>query len=280
MKDVLSGLLAALLIVLVTLSPFVVAQTGVGSRGTGASSSPTGLLGRANTWTAGQTINGALNPGLSITGTASGDDAIRIPSAGRISFNGSTSSVEVFSSTGTNLFLNAATDIILASASDTYVNLGGSGSSTGRVGGTVSANTTAVGNVGACGPDDLITYTLPASALSVNGEGVRIYAWGTTTNNVNAKTVELVFGSQVIMTQALTASIAGTWRIEARVFRNGTSTQDIFAELLQLATIVHKHTITAGTQTETATIVIKCQCAVGTTTNDIVQEGLHVEFIN
>jgi hypothetical protein len=140
-----------------------------------------------------------------------------------------------------------------------------------------TATTTAVGNVDA-GTDDLISYSLPADSLVVTGKGVRITAWGTTANNVNAKTVTLEFGGQTIMTQALTTSIAGTWRISAMAFRTGASTQDIFAELLQLATIIHKHTLTAGTQTETGAIVIKCT-GTATTTNDIVQEGLLVEYL-
>lgn len=143
--------------------------------------------------------------------------------------------------------------------------------------GALNVSTTAVGNVGA-GTDDLQSYTMPASVLSVDGRCLRITAWGTTANNVNAKTVTLDLGSQVIMTQALTTSIAGTWRITALITRTGSSTQDVFAELLQLTTIVHKQTVTAGTQTDTATIVIKCTGAA-TTDNDLVQEGLLVEIV-
>lgn len=146
------------------------------------------------------------------------------------------------------------------------------------VGGTLNINTTAVGNVGG-GTDTLITYTLPANVLNATARTIRVYAWGTTANNANAKTLTLDVGSQTVMTQALTTSIAGTWRIEALVCRNGSNTQDIFAELLQLATIIHKQTLTAGTQTDTATIVIKCTGAA-TTDNDIVQEGMIVEVLN
>jgi hypothetical protein len=143
--------------------------------------------------------------------------------------------------------------------------------------GALAVKTTAVGNVGA-GTDDLQTYDLPANVLGADGRCLRITAWGTTANNVNAKTVTLNVGSQVVMTQALTTSIAGTWRISAIVSRTGSSTQDIFAELLQLSTIIHKHTLTAGTQTDTAAITIKCTGAA-TSDNDIVQEGLLVEIV-
>lgn len=137
---------------------------------------------------------------------------------------------------------------------------------------------TNVGNVGA-GTDDLMTMDVPAITLGTSQiKGLRIIAWGTTANNANAKTVTLNWGSQVIMTQALTASIAGTWRIEAYVLHTGTNTQDVFAELLQLATLVQKQTLTAGTQTTTSTITIKCTAAA-TADNDIVQDGLIVEIM-
>jgi hypothetical protein len=153
----------------------------------------------------------------------------------------------------------------------------GTGTAQSVVGGRLTTDTTAVGNVGA-GTDTLMTYSLPASALINTGSGIRITAWGTTANTAAAKTVTLDWGSQTIMTQALTANIAGTWRISAYAIRTGASTQDCFAELLQLATIIHKHTLTAGTQAETGAVVIKCT-GTATSNNDIVQEGLIVEYI-
>lgn len=154
----------------------------------------------------------------------------------------------------------------------------GSGTLEAPLIGVANVNTTAVGNVGT-GTDDLITYSLPTNSLTANGKGVRITVWGTTANNSNAKTVTLNWGGQVIMTQALTISIAGTWRISALAIRTGTDTQDVFAELLQLATVLDKHTLTAGTQDDGAAIVIKCT-GTATSNNDIVQEGMLVEFLN
>lgn len=160
---------------------------------------------------------------------------------------------------------------------NTFSTVAGTSTGLAFAGGTLNLTSTGVGNVGA-GTDDLITYSLPANALTASGRGLRIRAWGITANNGNAKTVTLDFGSQVVMTQALTTSIAGTWRIDAIIARTGASTQDVFAELLQLATIVHKQTITAGTQTETGAITIKCT-GTATSNNDIVNEGLLVEFL-
>lgn len=175
---------------------------------------------------------------------------------------------------------NATTKVAYVDISGTFV--GGMGTSAGSTPvtqtGTINTNTTAVGNVGG-GTDDLITYALPASSLTTTGRGVRITAWGTGANNANAKTLTLNFGSQVIMTQALTTAQADTWRIQALVLRTGTDTQDVFAELLQTGTTsITKQTLTAGTQTESGAITIKCTGAA-TADNDIVQEGLLVESL-
>ena len=145
--------------------------------------------------------------------------------------------------------------------------------------GVANVNTTAVGNVGV-GEDDLITYSLPANALSANGKGIRIRAWGTAANNANAKTVKLYFGTQVILTTALTVSQTDTWKIDATVWRTGASTQDWESSLIEAGTVsltdIENGT---ATQTDTAAITIKCT-GTATSDNDIVNEGLTVEFLN
>lgn len=144
-----------------------------------------------------------------------------------------------------------------------------------------NVNTTAVGNLGA-GTDDLITYTLPANALSSNGKGIRVTVWGTTANNANAKTLTLNFGSTAVLTNALTVSIAGVWRIEADIFRTGASTQAYISQLVTTGTAgvaLNDLETGASAQTDTAAITIKCT-ATATTDNDIVQNGLLVEFFN
>lgn len=153
-----------------------------------------------------------------------------------------------------------------------------------------NVNTTGVGNVGACGPDDLITYTFPANALSANGKGVRIRAWGTSANNANAKTVAMNWGSQAILSKILTVSVVGTWEFEALVFKTGSNTQDIYVTgnnnngsavaSVDGATIVRQAAFVAGTQTDTANITIKGTCTTATSNNDVIQEGMFVEFVN
>lgn len=155
--------------------------------------------------------------------------------------------------------------------------------------GTITTNTTAVGNVGVSGPDVLQTYTLPASGLVTTGRGFRVRAWGTTANNANAKTVSLKFGTATLITKQLTASIAGTWDIEAYCVRTGASAQDCYAVATNSggttvaatdgATVQRLSAFGAQTQTETGTLDIATVSTVSTTNNDIVSEGLIIEGI-
>lgn len=141
-----------------------------------------------------------------------------------------------------------------------------------------SVNTTPVGNVGA-GEDDLMSYVLPADSLNVAKRGVRITAWGTTANNASAKTLKLYFGSAVILTNSLTISIAGVWRLVAEVISTGTDAQEAVAQLVTTGTAgaaVNDVENSQPTQDDGANITIKCT-GDATSNNDVVQRGLLVE---
>ena len=148
--------------------------------------------------------------------------------------------------------------------------------------GTLHVDTTAVGNVGA-GTDDLMTYSLPANSLSANKKGVRITVWGRCANNANAKTVSLLFGATSISIPTRT-SVDHAWRVVCTVIRTGSGAQLLSAEVhgsTVNSTTVSDNGVSESTpaETDTAAITIKCT-AVGVADNDIVQKGLHVEFIN
>lgn len=76
--------------------------------------------------------------------------------------------------------------------------------------------TAPVGNVGT-GTDPLQSYTLPSRSMNENQDQLDIVAAGTYANNANAKTVALAFGTENIVSQTLTVSAAGSWRIDAKV---------------------------------------------------------------
>ncbi len=144
--------------------------------------------------------------------------------------------------------------------------------------GPLYTNLTAVGNV-TTGEDNLITQALPADTLNTTKQGIRIRAWGVTANNANTKTVKLYFGTVAVLTQALTASIAGSWAIEGTVYRTGSDTQDCIFTLNQGATDIAHAEFTALTQDEDAAITVKCTGESNADTNDIIQEGLEISFV-
>ena len=142
----------------------------------------------------------------------------------------------------------------------------------------LNVNTTAVGNVGA-GEDDLITYTLPAATLSVDGMGVRITAFGQTANNANAKTVKMYFGSTNMATIGLDANSVGGWVYQATVIRTAAATQIAHVNMAaHWVTFKSGGNNTAPTETLSGAVTIKCTGAA-TTTDDIVNSMLMVELI-
>lgn len=142
----------------------------------------------------------------------------------------------------------------------------------------LTVDNTAVGNVGT-GEDTLISYSLPASTLFQNGAGVRITAWGTAANVAGTKTLKTYFGTQVIATDSLTASQVDNWKVVATVWRTGLSAQEYESEFLQSGTITQT-ILERGTSTQDQSTALTIKCT-GEATNDddIVQNGLLVEFL-
>lgn len=128
---------------------------------------------------------------------------------------------------------------------------------------------------------DLMSTTVPAGTLTEAGDLVRIRAWGTTVSNANVKTLKLYFGSATIVSQTLTASIAGKWVIDAIVVRVSQNVQESHALVVEsvgssLAAGKHAQEITALTASEAAAITVKVTGTSGTASADVVQEGLLV----
>lgn len=158
----------------------------------------------------------------------------------------------------------------------------GTGSGTYNPEGLLSYNSTAVGNVGT-GEDNLMTYSVPANSLSTTGKGLHITAWGRAANNANAKTVKCYFGSAVaIPNGAMATSLAQVWFAEIYVFRTGSSAQDVIGVMERNTSLggdAVTRTITTGSETDSGAITVKCT-GEGTSDNDLVQEGMLVEFYN
>ena len=153
----------------------------------------------------------------------------------------------------------------------------GTGTGQAQASGRANINTTAVGNVGT-GEDDLITYSLPANSLSTDGQLVKITAWGSVAANGNTKTIRLDFGATTIRQIGPSAISGLDWIISGLVIRTGATTQDAMAtEFIDTAT--QDTTITTPAETLSGAVIIKVT-GEATSDNDIVQEGMLVEYLN
>ena len=141
-------------------------------------------------------------------------------------------------------------------------------------------NTTKVGTDADTVEKTLITYSLPANRLGVNGQAVRITAWGSTAATGNTKTIRLKFGATTIRAIGPSAINGLDWRIDSLVVRTGATAQDAMATE-SLDTVAQDTTITTPAETLSGAVVIKITGQNATAAaNDIVAEGMLIEFIN
>ena len=137
---------------------------------------------------------------------------------------------------------------------------------------TTNADITAVGNVGA-GEDDLMTYSLPASFLSTNGDSMYFEAAGTVANNANAKRIRVKFGATTILdtgAAGIAVATAYDWVVRGRVVRTGAATQDIYCSFVA-GTTLNFSDFTTATETLSGAVTFKLT-GEATSNNDIVQE--------
>ena len=231
--------------------------------GNGTSSAAFGILGTGNTY------GGILSAGVPYIYTNNIPFAIVAEGTGTIKFAaGGTTEVAEIKSTGLEV-------------TGTVKSTAGTGTAEPVMVGTISVNTTAVGNVGG-GTDDLMTYSLPANSLSASGKGIRVTAWGTVANNAAAKAATFNFGA-TSLSLALRSNQDGVWRVEFLVIRTGSNAQTLTGRFqggpVNAAATDHLTFAAAPAETDSGAITIKCTGAA-TSDNDIVQKGMIVEFIN
>jgi len=146
-----------------------------------------------------------------------------------------------------------------------------------KLGGLISSDTTSAANSGT-GQTDLIGYDLAKNSLKNNGDILEIEAWGVYEANGNNKTITLEFGSQTILTTGAIAANDGSWRIKAKIIRTAAATQEIIAEIISSnASVSDSVTRTAGTQTLSNELTIKCT-ATGGASSDITQYALLINL--
>ncbi len=147
--------------------------------------------------------------------------------------------------------------------------------------GLIAVNTTPAANV-TTGETDLMSYSLPTNSLSAAGKGIRITCWGTTANNVNAKTLQTYFGGTSINSAPLLINAVNVWKTVTTIFSTGTDTQSYATESIRIsATSLDVAARATGTLAidDGAPIITK-STGTATATNDITQTQMLVEFFN
>ncbi len=110
---------------------------------------------------------------------------------------------------------------------------------------------------------------------------MRVFGWGTSANNANAKTVRLKIGATVILTVTLQASVADVWFIDARMFRTAATTADAIGQGDTNGTSANSVAFTAvsGLSDWTTTgNTVQFDCTQ-TSAGDVIQEGFLVEWL-
>lgn len=147
------------------------------------------------------------------------------------------------------------------------------------LGGTLKVDTTTTGNVGA-GEDTLITYTIPAGELSLNGSSIEFRVWGTCAANTNTKDIKVYFGSTVLSDGGVTVLNGVSWSAHGFIVRTGAATQTATCELTAGVGVIAQSTTTSPTETLSGTVVFKVTgtSAISPADNDIVQNGMFLRW--
>lgn len=140
-------------------------------------------------------------------------------------------------------------------------------------GSSVQLSTTGIGNGADATEDTLFSYSLPAGALAIAGEGLSLFAFGSLANNAHNKTVKLYFGATVFSLGTVSTA-AASWWAKATVYKVSSSHQLVVFDGMIGATAIAT-SVVASTETDTAAIVIKVTGQSGSSAaNDVVANGL------
>lgn len=153
------------------------------------------------------------------------------------------------------------------------------GSSTGYavIGGRICTSTTSAATTGTT-IQTLASCSIPLNALSVDGMGLKVKAWGQTAANANTKLLELYFGATVC--SALTSTVNnGAMVIESTILRTGAATQECVGTGVSGAGTVHGMRATPAEDT-TTTVTLAVKATTATATGDFTFKGLTVEVLN
>ncbi len=146
------------------------------------------------------------------------------------------------------------------------------------LGGTLTSNTTAVGNI-TSGTDTLISFPMEKNTLLNIGDSIEITAYGTFAANANNKTTALVIGSTTLFTTGAVAFNGTDWCLRSLLTRLSVTTfQAITTFHGDFALLTNTTDFVSGSENFATALTIKCTgLSGGSTTNDIIQKGLLIK---
>ena len=153
------------------------------------------------------------------------------------------------------------------------------GASTGFavIGGRVCTSTASAPTTGTTA-EILASCPLPANALSIDGAGVKVKAWGTTAANGNNKTLRIDVGGSTCAT--LTAATNnGVLTVETTILRTGAATQECGGSGIASSGTVSA-TRAAPTEDTTLSMTVSAKGTTPTASGDLTLRGMTVELIN
>ena len=153
------------------------------------------------------------------------------------------------------------------------------GASTGYavVGGRICTSTTSAATTGTT-IQTLASCPIPVSALSVDGMGLKVKAWGQTAANANSKTLAIHFGGTVCSTLTSTVN-NGAMVVESTILRTGAATQECVGTGISGAGTANGIRATPAEDT-TASITLAIKATTATAIGDFTFKGVTVEVLN
>jgi len=143
------------------------------------------------------------------------------------------------------------------------------------LGGLVASSGATAGNVGT-GEDDLLAYSVEKNTLNDVGDVLEFKAFGTFADNTNTKSINVYFGSTLILGLTGTTSTfqAKEWSITTSIIRTGASAQRVVTDFSTFGVVFSE--VTISTEDFTTALELKCT-GEGTSDNDITQNGYIVK---
>lgn len=144
--------------------------------------------------------------------------------------------------------------------------------------GVIYGTSATTATAGGTAEQTLATYSLPANALDKAGRRILVHAAFHCATNSNNKTMKLYFGGSVITTPTAASSNVNAV-LDLVVVKSGSSTQIVSGTGIVATTAVTPYVNAAGSDTDTAAIVIKATGTDGTdSAGDITLDDFQVIY--